>query len=125
MSLKIKTSFASSSWYGWLICGLAAAFYCYEYLLRISPSAMVPELMSTFGQSAAAIGLLFIATHYITGILLIMFFMALIPSNIYAAQNHINLEKADFSGKGLSYLWFRIPLQLFFIGWIWYFAVLN
>jgi uncharacterized membrane protein len=76
-------------------------------------------------EIAAAVGLLFIATHYITGILLILFFVALIPSNIYAAQNHINLEKADFSGKGLSYLWFRIPLQLFFIGWVWYFAVLN
>jgi uncharacterized membrane protein len=76
-------------------------------------------------EIAAAIGLLFISTHYITGILLILFFVALIPSNIYAAQNHINLEKADFSGKGLSYLWFRIPLQWFFIGWVWYFAVVN
>jgi uncharacterized membrane protein len=76
-------------------------------------------------EVAAATGLLFIATHYVTGILLILFFIALIPSNIYAAQNHINLEKADLTGKGLSYLWFRIPLQLFFIGWVWYFAVLN
>jgi uncharacterized membrane protein len=76
-------------------------------------------------EIAAAIGLLFISTHYITGILLILFFVALLPSNIYAAQNHINLEKADYTGKGLSYLWFRIPLQLFFIGWVLYFAVLN
>ena len=76
-------------------------------------------------EIAAAIGLLFSATHYVTGILLILFFIALIPSNTYAAQNRINLEKADFSGNGLSYLWFRIPLQLFFIGWVWFFAVLN
>lgn len=62
MVFKNKSSFFSSSWYGWLVCGLAAAFYCYEYLLRISPSAMVPELMETFGQSAAAIGLL--STYY-------------------------------------------------------------
>lgn len=78
-----------------------------------------------FVEIAAAMGLLFTATHYITGILLILFFIALIPSNIYAAQNHINLEKADFSGKGLGYLWVRIPLQLFFIGWVWFFAVFN
>lgn len=62
MSLETKTSPRFPSWYGWLICSLAAVFYCYEYLLRISPSAMVPELMSTFGVSAASIGLL--STYY-------------------------------------------------------------
>jgi len=32
----------------WIICGLAAAFYCYEYLLRITPGIMVPELQQAF-----------------------------------------------------------------------------
>lgn len=32
----------------WIICGLAAAFYCYEYLLRITPGLMVPELQRAF-----------------------------------------------------------------------------
>lgn len=32
----------------WVICGLAAAFYCYEYLLRITPGLMVPELQRAF-----------------------------------------------------------------------------
>lgn len=32
----------------WMICGLAAAFYCYEYLLRITPGLMVPELQRSF-----------------------------------------------------------------------------
>ncbi|MES2378010.1 MAG: hypothetical protein V4553_15590 [Bacteroidota bacterium] len=76
-------------------------------------------------EIAAGIGLLFISIHYTVAIGLIIFFVLLIPSNIYAAQNKINLEKADYSGKGLSYLWFRIPLQLFFVAWVWYFAVLN
>jgi uncharacterized membrane protein len=76
-------------------------------------------------EIAAAIGLLINATHHTTGIVLILFFIALLPSNIYAAQYHINLEKADYTGKGLNYLWFRIPLQLFFMAWVWYFAELN
>jgi uncharacterized membrane protein len=76
-------------------------------------------------EIAAGIGLLFISIHYIVAIVLIIFFVLLISSNIYAAQNHINLEKADYSGKGLAYLWVRIPLQLFFIAWVWFFAVLN
>lgn len=37
---------------GWIICGLGAVFYCYEYLLRIQPSVMVPELMRQFNISA-------------------------------------------------------------------------
>lgn len=37
---------------GWVVCGLGALFYCYEYLLRIQPSVMVPELMRQFHISA-------------------------------------------------------------------------
>lgn len=37
----------------WVICLLAALFYCYEYLLRISPNVMVPELMKAFNVPTA------------------------------------------------------------------------
>ncbi|MCI5051919.1 MAG: MFS transporter [Simkaniaceae bacterium] len=42
----------------WVVWGLAAFFYFYEYLLRISPSVMVPELMDAFDVGAGLIGLL-------------------------------------------------------------------
>lgn len=32
----------------WLVCALAAIFYCYEYLLRISPSVMSQQLMQAY-----------------------------------------------------------------------------
>lgn len=76
-------------------------------------------------EIVAALGLLLPGTHYYTAIFLILFFVVLLPSNIYAAQKHINLEKANYTGKGLSYLWFRIPLQIFFIAWVGFFAILN
>lgn len=47
-----------SVWLGWVICSLGAIFYCYEYLLRIEPSVMVPELMRHFSLSAAEFGLI-------------------------------------------------------------------
>lgn len=37
----------------WAICGLAAAFYCYEYLLRITPGLMIPELQLAFSVNGA------------------------------------------------------------------------
>jgi sugar phosphate permease len=40
----------------WLICGLGALFYCYEYFLRISPSVMTPELMKAYHLTGAQFG---------------------------------------------------------------------
>jgi MFS family permease len=42
--------------FGWTICLLAALFYCYEYVLRIAPSVIVPELMKQFKVTAAGLG---------------------------------------------------------------------
>lgn len=41
---------------GWLICGLGAIFYSYEYLLRIAPSAMEHALREHFNLSASGFG---------------------------------------------------------------------
>lgn len=40
----------------WLICGLGAMFYCYEYFLRISPSVMTHELMSEYHLTGVQVG---------------------------------------------------------------------
>ena len=74
-------------------------------------------------EISAAIGLLFNSWFADTGLLLILFFMAMLPANIYAALHHIDYEKATTGGKGPAYLWFRVPLQLFFIAWV-YFLIL-
>ncbi len=42
----------------WLMCAVAALFYCYEYLLRIAPSAMESDLMLAYDISAAGVGLI-------------------------------------------------------------------
>lgn len=55
---------------------------------------------------------------------LIAFFLLLLPANIYAAMNKVDYEKGTGGGNGLNYLWFRIPLQVFFIVWV-YFAAVN
>lgn len=42
----------------WIMWGLGAIFYCYETLLQVSPSVMVPDLMQAFSANAAQLGLL-------------------------------------------------------------------
>src|SRR5580700_7715839 len=47
----------------WVICGLGALYYCYEYLLRITPSVMTQELMRMYHLTATEVGL-FTAYYY-------------------------------------------------------------
>ena len=68
-------------------------------------------------EIVAAAGLLIPASRIPTAWLLILFFVVLLPGNIYAAIKHIDYQKASFDGNGPHYLWFRIPLQLLFIVW--------
>lgn len=48
----------------WLICLLGAVFYAYEYLLRISPSAMEVSLRNHFDLTATGFGMLSSAYYY-------------------------------------------------------------
>ncbi|MDP1604118.1 MAG: MFS transporter [Legionella sp.] len=48
----------------WLICGLGAIYYSYEYLLRISPSVMEGALRDHFKLSATGFGLLSAFYYY-------------------------------------------------------------
>jgi uncharacterized membrane protein len=61
--------------------------------------------------------------RYDTGCFLILFLIAILPANIYSAFKKVDYQKGSFDGPGLAYLWIRMPLQLFFIAWIWYFSV--
>lgn len=74
-------------------------------------------------EIAAAICLLIPSLSVWTGWALIVFFILLLPGNIKAAIQHIDYEKGTFNGKGPSYLWFRIPLQILFIAWVYFSAV--
>ncbi len=74
-------------------------------------------------EIAAAIGLLLPQVRHLTALLLILFFILILPANIHAASRRVNFEKGTFDGPGLRYLWFRIPLQVLFILWTWWFAL--
>lgn len=64
-----------------------------------------------------AISLLIPRLKYIAGCTLIIFLLLMLPANIYASLNNVNYQKGTFDGNGVTYLWFRIPLQFLFIIW--------
>lgn len=55
----------------------------------------------------------------------IVYLILVLPLNIYAAIHHINYVSADYTGPGPVYLWFRIPLQIFWIGWSYFILQWN
>lgn len=78
-----------------------------------------------FFEIAVAICLLFPKLQILSGWLLILFFVLMLPANIYASIKHIDYQKANFEGNGINYLWFRIPLQIVFIIWTYFSTIKN
>jgi len=75
-------------------------------------------------EIAAGVGLLIPSLQQLTSWLLIIFFILILPANIYTAMRNIDYQKGTFDGPGLRYLWLRIPLQVFFILWVLWFGLL-
>lgn len=94
-----------------------------DELVAIVPD-LVPakrELVYLTGvcELLAVPGLLWSKTAKVTSILLLVFFVLILPANIAGS-----LKAVDFGGMGYGplYLLFRIPLQILFIWWVWYFG---
>ncbi|TGD57993.1 DoxX family protein [Flavobacterium humi] len=69
------------------------------------------------------IGLLFEPTRNYAAWALLLFFILMLPANIYSSLKHIDYQKGTLDGPGPNYLWFRIPLQLFFMAWVYWFSI--
>ncbi len=68
----------------------------------------------------AAVGLVIEKTSKLTAVMLIIFFLCILPANIIGSLKQVNLGGME---NGASYLFFRIPLQIFFIFWAYYFGI--
>ena len=86
--------------------------------------AMVPRvfpkpglLVSVTGilEGLGAVGLLIPATRGLAGICLVLLLVALLPANVSAARRGVPMR-----GRAPTPLWFRIPMQILFIGLTWW-----
>jgi len=59
------TTCNASKFRPWVIWGLAAAFYYYEFLLKVSPGVMMPDLMRSFSINATSVSNLAAMYFYI------------------------------------------------------------
>ena len=91
--------------------------------------AMMPDLMPAKRELVyftgvcellAVPGLLWSKTAGTTSVLLLIFFVLILPANIAGS-----LKEVQFGGMeyGPLYLLFRVPLQILFMWWAWYFGL--
>ena len=68
----------------------------------------------------AAVGLVIDRTAKFISIMLIIFLVCILPANIIGSLKRVELGGME---NGPIYLFFRIPLQLFFIWWTYFFGI--
>jgi uncharacterized membrane protein len=69
-------------------------------------------------EIAGAVGLLIPRTRKPAGICLVLLLAALFPANVYAALSGIPLR-----GEAATPLWIRTPMQLLYIGMVWWTSI--
>lgn len=123
-----NTTFSGNLAMSLMLCFTAMGHFIFPKGMQMMLPSFLPLkaeiiLLSGLLEIVFALALFFPSTRTYTGYALMLFFLLLFPANIYAVSKKVNIERADFSGPGISYLWFRIPFQLLLIGWVWYFCI--
>lgn len=111
-----------------MLCFTAIGHVIYAEGMTMMIPPFIPfrkEIVYITGVMEVIFGIFLLFPKYrrVTGIVIIIFFVLILPCNIYEAVNYIDLATASYNGAGPVYLWFRIPLQIFLIGWIYFFSI--
>ena len=91
-----------------------------QMMPEIFPFKKESVYLTGFLEIIASIGLLTQKFSKLTSIMLILFFIAILPANIIGSMEEVKLGGME---NGVNYLYFRIPLQLLFITWVYYFGI--
>jgi uncharacterized membrane protein len=91
-----------------------------EMLPDMIPFKKETVYFTGFIEIMASIGLLTQKFAKLTSLMLIVFFLAILPANIIGS---IKVVELGGMSKGVNYLYFRLPLQIFFIIWAYYFGI--
>jgi uncharacterized membrane protein len=107
-----------------LVVTATAHFTQADVMVEMMPDFMPLKKETVYATGVieflAVAGLIINKTSKLAAILLIVFFLAVLPANIVGSLKQVNLGGME---NGAAYLFFRIPLQIFFILWTYYFGV--
>ncbi len=128
--VKGKFEFALSARIGMSMMLLFTAIG--HFIFTKGMSMMIPDFipmkleiiyLTGFLEILFAIGLVIPKFRLFTAWIIIVFFILMLPANIKASMEELNYQKGTFDGHGMIYLWFRIPLQIIFIAWVYFSSI--
>lgn len=135
LAMKVRRGEWAFAWAGRIAMAVMLVFTAVgHFAFAEGMTMMLPEFvpfkkvvvyLTGLMEIAFAIGLVVPRLHVLTAWALITFFIGILPANIHAAAHQVNYQQGTFDGDGLNYLWFRIPLQLLFIVWVYLVAIRN
>ena len=106
-----------------LVTGIAH-FTSTEAMVAMMPEAIPYKVEMVYFtgvcELAGAVGLLWNRTSRLAAIMLIVFFVMVLPANIAGSLKRVELGGMEY---GPAYLLFRVPLQIFLVWWTWYFGI--
>jgi uncharacterized membrane protein len=85
---------------------------------RVFPQPLLVISVTGALELLGAVGLLLPKVRALAAFCLILLLIAMFPANIRAARNHLNVGR-----RPATALWLRAPMQLLFIGLLWWCAV--
>lgn len=118
----LNTWAASTRWA--LVAMFALSSSAHFNRMRHELAAMVPKALGNgmawvyftgVCEIAGAIGILLPRFRSVAGICLIALLLAMFPANVKAA-----LQKLNVAGRPATALWLRLPMQILFIGLLWW-----
>ena len=105
-----------------LFAGIAHFNQTRHDLVKMMPSVFPRPMLMIYATGVlellGVVGLLLPRTRALAGICLIVLLLAMFPANVKAA-----LEGLQLRGKPATALWLRVPMQILFIGLLWWSAV--
>jgi uncharacterized membrane protein len=99
-------------------------FYKTEEMVQMMPGFLLYKIQVVYLtgilEISFAIGLILDRYAKWTSIALILFFLAILPANVIGTLKRVELGGME---NGPGYLYFRIPLQVLFMIWVFYFGI--
>lgn len=99
-------------------------FYKTQEMVQMMPEFLPNKIQLVYftGLLEIALAITSLLPRYskLTSVALILFFLAILPANIIGTFKRVELGGME---NGPGYLYFRIPLQLLFIGWAYFFGI--
>lgn len=89
------------------------------------PQQFKIRLVFAIGDLQFAFAMAFVLTELARtlSVVVLMYLLIALFTQVNACAKKISIKRGNYTGKGLGYLFYKIPEQIFIIAWVYYFGL--